>query len=156
MWAGRNKWICNLKKTIARLFPPGSMPLEPPTGRVPLLWKNRAAAYFLGGSHQVIFRLLPFQGGSQKLIDFNRAVGRTVREANLKYRPISDIQQHNNSDQDRKVTNQPTEPAPDHQAISPRAKAVLPNSHARTSIRYRVCRNIFASHGIFSIIGERS
>ncbi|MGB8481044.1 MAG: hypothetical protein WCE63_19735 [Acidobacteriaceae bacterium] len=124
-------WPCNLKKTIAGLFPLGSMSLKPPTRRVPFLWKNRAAACFLGCPHQVIFRLLPFQRRGQELIDFYRAVGGAMRGANFKHCPISDVQQQNNTDQNGKVSNQPPEAAPDHEGILVRAKvAALQNPPA--------------------------
>ena len=118
--SGLSGWLSNLKKTIAELFPLGSMPLEPPTRRIPFLWKNRPAACFLGRSHQVIFRLLPFQRRGQELVDLHRAVGRAMRNMNFKYCPIRDVQQQNDTDQNGKVSNQPPEPAADHEAIPAR------------------------------------
>lgn len=110
------------------------MPLEPPTWRIPFLWENRAAAGFLGGSHQVVFRLLPFQRGRQELIGFHRAVGGAMRDANFKYRPIADVQQQNDSDQNGKISKHPAEPTPDHGRITARPKvAALSNRLALTT-----------------------
>jgi hypothetical protein len=133
------------------------MPLEPPTRRVPFLWKNRPTARFLGCSNQVIFRLLPFQSGGQVLVDFHGGVCGAARDTNLKYCPISDIQQQKDTDEYRKVPEQPPEPTPDHEVNPMRAKvSALPNSHARIATRTRLSRDMLASYGIFFIIGEQS
>ncbi len=78
-------------------------------------------------------------------------------ETNFKYRPIPDVQQQNEPDENRKVSNQPA----DQRRITRRSPRVQrydrqPNPHARTATLFGLYRRIVASYEIFSIIGEQS
>jgi hypothetical protein len=90
------------------------MPLQPPTGRMPFLWKYRPGACLLVRSHYVIFRFLTFQRGGQKLIDLNGAIGAAVGNAQLEHGPIADIYKQNDTDQNGKVADHQLDPASDH------------------------------------------
>ena len=80
-----------------------------------------------------------------------------MRETNFKYRPIPDVQQQNEPDEDGKISKHPAEPAPDHEAISSRAEVrAQPSSHARSATLFGLFRRIVASYEIFFIIGEQS
>ena len=82
-----------------------------------------------------------------------------MRDANFKYCPIPDVQQQNDTDQNRKISNQPAEPAPDHgsdlRACRDTIAALQGRGQNDNSI-WTVSGASIALYGIFSIIGERS
>src|SRR5580704_5590972 len=52
-------------------LPLRSVPLQPPTRRIPLLRKDRPTARHRNRTHQVILHLIPFQRSRQKLVDLH-------------------------------------------------------------------------------------
>lgn len=80
-----------------------------------------------------------------------------MRDTNFKYRPISDVQQQNNPDENGEISNQATEPTPDQRKISARADvAALHEPVVRTSALFEWQGRMIALNRIFSIIGVRS
>ncbi len=79
-----------------------------------MLRKDRPGACFLCRSHQVVLRFVAFQRSGQKLVHLHRAVGISMRNADLKHTPVSDIEECNRTHQYGKKSDDLPDPAPNH------------------------------------------